>query len=166
LSFSVVCLGIALRRASAGSEGLTPEDMQRLLKARTYLALGWQQVRPTLEAGLEAVVIDILKQATGLLAQVAAEVTSAITGQIAAKLLKVAKVDHIYEQVATNVGTERCLRGDIGAVHVGHRFRIEVCEHIACRRRECRALRRTLDSGDLASTDCTSPVVVDRLAEG
>ena len=92
--------------ARFSDEGLSQADVARLMKARSWLALGWQKVPDALEAGLEAVVTVLLAQAQGILKEAANEVTTTITSEVAAKLLNLSKVDRIYLAAATKVGND------------------------------------------------------------
>jgi hypothetical protein len=90
--------------AAAFRDDVSEEDVARMQRARSHLAIGWQRMPKILEAGLQAAVDEILDEATGLLAEAAGAVTSAMTNAIAEHLLKAAKVDRIFFHVGQEFG--------------------------------------------------------------
>lgn len=83
--------------------GLTGEDVARIQRARSFLAIAVGDTVDALEAGFSATVEAILTDAADTLKEAAADVTSQITGAICQKLLSASKVDRVLLAVAQEV---------------------------------------------------------------
>ena len=83
--------------------GLTPEDIARLHRARSYMAIAMSKTVDALEAGLLSTVEAMLDDLAGVLGAAASDAMSQFTGNICGKLLAASKVDRTLLAVAQAV---------------------------------------------------------------
>ncbi|MEQ1787990.1 MAG: hypothetical protein ABL966_13130, partial [Acidimicrobiales bacterium] len=82
------------------NDGPDPEKMRR---ATAHMALGWTATVDALEAGLQAVIDDLLANATDALAEAGGKVAVATTNKIVSKFLAAVQIDRAYLAVAREV---------------------------------------------------------------
>jgi hypothetical protein len=80
--------------------GMTPADVARLQRCRSFMAIGVDEAFKALGAGLSATVAAILDDAAGELIDAAGDVTSQLTNGICVKLLSAFKADRVLLDVA------------------------------------------------------------------